>query len=405
MNKPLLAWQQITAAPHRSLFLAGGIQGVATLLWWMFNLSGRHVVAGAAPVWAHAFLMIYAFFPFFIFGFLFTTYPNWLNAEKIAPQRALLASLLMTTGVALFYLGLAVGKPVAEVGVTAILAGWGVALHTLLRVLFNAPRQDKRHPLAISAALTLGWLGGAAYLLWQLSGQAFLLHFARTAGIWFCLLPIFVTVTHRMLPFFSSRVLKNYAMVRPYWILGLMLACSAGHGLLQLREAHSYLWLVDLPLAACALYLSVVWGLLRSFRVGLLAVLHIAFVWLALAMLMFSAQSLTLFASNGKLAIFGLAPLHALTIGYFSSMMLGMATRVTLGHSGRPLVLNRFTWLLFIGLQSAALIRVLADIAPTIRWTPNLYLLSGLIWLACFTLWAIHYAPSYWQPRVDGKPD
>ena len=47
--------------------------------------------------------------------------------------------------------------------------------------------------------------------------------------------------------------------------------------------------------------------------------------------------------------LFGLAPLHTFAIGFFASMVLGMASRVTLGHSGRPLVLDNFTWLLFIG--------------------------------------------------------
>jgi uncharacterized protein involved in response to NO len=411
MDKPLSVWQQITVAPHRSMFLAGTLQGVAAMLWWVFDLAGRYGIAGSAqawsitPAWAHAFLMMYGFFPFFIFGFLFTTYPNWMNGRKIPARHALSASLLMAGGVVLFYLGLVEGKLIAAAGVAVMLAGWGVAVYALLRVLFDAPRQDKRHPAVTSVALVFGWLGMAAYLLWLLTGQALLLDFARTAGIWFFLLPVIMTVNHRMIPFFSSRVLENYVVVRPYWILWLMLACTAGHGILLLREAHAYLWLVDLPLAACAVYLSFTWGLLRSFRASLLAVLHIAFVWLGLAMLLFGAQSLALFVSAGELTWFGLAPLHALTIGYFASMVLGMASRVTLGQAGPPQVLDRLTWLLFIGFQGSALIRVLADIVPAAaHLAPGLYLLAGLVWLACFTPWAARYAPNYWRPRADGKP-
>lgn len=411
MNKPPSTWQHIAAAPHRSMFLAGTLQGIAAMLWWVFDMAGRFGIAGAAPTWsvapawAHAFLMIYGFFPFFIFGFLFTTYPNWMNGEKIPPRHVLAANLLMVAGVALFYLGLVAGKIIVTAGVAVMLAGWGIAIYALLRVLIVAPRQDKRHPTVTSVALVFGWLGLAAYLLWLLTEQPMLLDFARTAGIWFCLLPIVMTVNHRMIPFFSSRVLENYVVFRPYWILWLMLACTTGHGILQLWGAHAYLWLVDLPLAVCSLYLSFAWGLLRSFRIGLLAVLHIAFAWLGVAMLLYSAQSLARFASSGELTWVGLAPLHALAIGYFASMVLGMATRVTLGHAGQPLLLDRFTWLLFIGFQGSALVRVLADIVPaTAHLAPSLYLLAGLIWLACFTPWAVRYAPNYWRPRVDGKP-
>ena len=81
-------WRTLTAAPHRPMFLAGALQGVLVMAWWLADLAGRY---GAGPYlpWtvaapaAHAYLMLYGFFPLFIFGFLFTTYPAWLNAQKI----------------------------------------------------------------------------------------------------------------------------------------------------------------------------------------------------------------------------------------------------------------------------------------------------------------------------------
>lgn len=405
-------WHHLSVAPHRSMFLAGALQGVLTLLWWVADLAGRYGVAGImsawsiAPIWVHAFLMIYGFFSFFILGFLFTTFPSWMNGEKIQPRHFTASSLLMAGGIVLFYLGLAAGKLIVAAGVAMLLAGFSIAVYALLRVLFRVKNQDRRHAIAASVALVCGWLGIAAYLLWLLTENASLLDFSRSAGIWFFLLPIVMTVSHRMIPFFSSRVLENYVLIRPYWILWLMLACSAGHGILQLWEpAFSYLWLFDLPLAASAVYLSFTWGLLRSFRVHLLAVLHIAFAWLGLSMLLYGTQSLVFLLSEGKLLIFGLAPLHALAIGYFASMVLGMASRVTLGHSGHPLVLDKLSWLLFIGFQAATLFRILPDILPAATsMAPGFYLLAGLTWLICFTLWAGRYAPLYWRPRVDGKP-
>jgi len=103
-------WQTFTAAPHRMMMLGGAIQGVLTLLWWLFDLLGRYGGLYAAqawsiaPVWAHAFLMLYGFFPFFVFGFLMTTYPNWMNGEKIPPRLYIPAFLLLAGGIALFYL-------------------------------------------------------------------------------------------------------------------------------------------------------------------------------------------------------------------------------------------------------------------------------------------------------------
>jgi uncharacterized protein involved in response to NO len=412
MSNPASDWHHLSAAPHRSMFLAGALQGMLTLLWWVFDLAGRYGIAGTvpawsiAPIWAHAFLMIYGFFSFFILGFLFTTFPNWMNGEKIQSRHYVASSLLMAVGIAFFYLGLAAGTLIAAAGVATLLAGFSIAIYALLCVLFRAKNQDRRHAIAASVALVAGWLGIAAFLLWLVTDNATLLDFSRSAGIWFFLLPIVMIVSHRMIPFFSSRVLENYVLIRPYWILWLMLACSAGHGILRLSDAaFPYLWIFDLPLAASAVYLSFTWGLLRSFRVHLLAVLHIAFAWLGLSMLMYSAQNLVFFASDGELLIFGHAPLHALAIGYFASMVLGMASRVTLGHSGHPLVLDKLSWLLFIGFQAAALFRILPDLLPAAAsLAPAAYLLAGFCWLICFTLWASRYAPLYWRQRADGKP-
>lgn len=405
MNIPLTVRDHISAAPHRSLFLGGALQGVLTLLWWVFDLAGRYAIAGSAttwsiaPTWAHAFLMIYGFFPFFIFGFLFTTYPNWMDGEKVKPREYMATCLLMAAGMVLFYAGLLTHKAIIIAGVELMLTGWGIAVYVLFRILFSATGQDKRHARVTSAALFMGWLGMAAYLLWLVTESSAVLDFARHAGIWFFLLPIVLTVSHRMIPFFSSRVLDNYEMVRPYWMLGLMLACMVAHGCLQWLELTAYLWIVDFPLAVCAIYLSYRWGFLRSFKVSLLAVLHVSFAWLGVSMLLYGAQSLIFMLSGSML--FGLAPLHALAIGYFASMILAMASRVTLGHSGRPLELDSFTWLLFLGFQTAAVLRILSDIIPIIA--PILYVAAGLVWLICFVLWAAKYAPIYWRQRVDGK--
>lgn len=411
MFNDLSFWRYVSAAPHRSFFLAGALQGIFTLVWWVYDLSGRYAIFGAlpiwsiAPVWAHAFLMIYCFFPFFIFGFLFTTYPNWMNGKKITSRIYMTTCLLMTAGVVLFYTGLAYGKWIIVFGVIAILGGFGVAFKALQNILLQAKGQDRRHAIVTSTALFMGCLGITAYLFWLLTEVNFLLNFSRHAGIWFFLMPILLAVSHRMIPFFSSRVLDNYVIVRPYWMLWIMLACTAAHGFIQLVDITHYLWVVDLPLAICALYLSIRWGILRSFQVSLLAVLHISFAWLSFSMLLYGLQSLVLMQTEENKWILGMAPLHSLAIGYFASMVIGMASRVTIGHSGRPLVLDRFTWQLFIGFQATAILRILPDIIPVFgQITPIFYLLAGVIWLLCFSLWAIHYIPIYWRPRIDGKP-
>jgi uncharacterized protein involved in response to NO len=247
--------------------------------------------------------------------------------------------------------------------------------------------------------MLVGWLGALAYLAWLLSDDVIWLQLSIKGGIWLFLLPTFVAVSHRMIPFFSSMVLPDYVLRRPYWALFVLLGGMGLHAVLDMSDALNLLWIADLPMAIVAFYLSWTWGFRRSFKVHLLAVLHVSFAWLGLAFSLYALQSILLFAS-GK-SFMGYAPLHALTIGYFSSMVLAMVTRVTLGHSGRKLVADATTWLLFLGFQITALFRILGDMP--VSGATHFYLAAALVWLLCFGLWGIKHIPIYLRPRVDAK--
>jgi uncharacterized protein involved in response to NO len=287
--------------------------------------------------------------------------------------------------------------------VASALAGWGMALYALLRVLLDTSHPDKRHPKILFVALCLGWSGLAAYAVWLSNDDAAWLRLAIQSGLWLFLLPVFASIAHRMIPFFTNSALGAPIVAQPYWPWWVMLAGSVVHGLLQLADLAAWLWLADLPLAVAALYLSYIWRLRRTLSNPLLAVLHIGFVWLGIAMLLFTAQSLALLASGGVTHIWGLAPLHALTIGCFATLLIGMATRVTLGHSGLPFIIGTPVTLMFVGMQLVALLRVLADVLP-IQAKAGWYVAAALVWLVCFASWGMRYLPNYWRPRADGQP-
>jgi uncharacterized protein involved in response to NO len=153
-------------------------------------------------------------------------------------------------------------------------------------------------------------------------------------------------------------------------------------------------------MAAVAFYLSGLWKLRRGLAADrLLAMVHAGFLWLGIALALFALQSL---ARALGLYLLGLAPLHALGAGYFASMLLAMASRVTLGHSGQPLVADAGTWRLFLAFQAAPLLRIAGDLPlPGAR---HFYLAAALAWLLCFIMWAVKYLPAYLKARADGQP-
>jgi len=398
--------KSFTAAPHRVMFFGGAIQSLVVMLWWTLELAARYGIVGqsfswtVAPSAAHVYLMIYSLLPFFMFGFLMTTFPRWMAGKEIPAKLYVPAFGLMFLGAIGFYVGLIVSAAILLVAVACALVGWGIALYALVRVLLDTRPGDKRHPLVLAFSLAMGWCGLASYLGWLLTDEYAFLNFSIQSGLWFFLLPLFVSVAHRMIPFFTSNALSQPNVPRPFWPWWTILAASVAHGALSFVGATNWLWLCDTPLAGAALYLSYLWGFRRSLSNPLLAVLHVGFAWMGIAMLLYAIQSFVAFAWNES--IWSLAPLHALTIGCYATLMIGMGTRVTLGHSGLPFKIDTSIKLMFTFMQVVALIRVLADVLP-LQSSHLWYVVSAVAWLVCFSPWVVRYLPAYWRPRADGQ--
>ena len=131
----------------------------------------------------------------------------------------------------------------------------------------------------------------------------------------------------------------------------------------------------------------------------MLTVLFAGFTWLPIALALYSAQSLW-FLATGDYAM-GRAPAHAMFIGYFGSLLVAMVTRVTQGHSGRPLELGKVAGFAFIALQVVALIRISAEFVTDAYAVDAI---AGVGWLLAFVPWVLRSAWIYLTPRADGKP-
>lgn len=392
-------WSILFAAPHRGMFAAGMIQGLVVMTAWALELAARHAGLAVAPPWPlpapwlHALGMIYGVFAFFIFGFILTAGPRWIKQPDTPASVFRPAVALLAAGWLIADLGLAV-PALLPLGLALAVIGWAVAVAYLWRLTALAAG-DRMHIGLMAAALTVGGAGLAVFAALTFGGPGWLGPLAIALGLWGYLLPAFAVVIHRMLPFFSGSVIRNFSGRRPRWALVAILASSVGHGALSLLDAAQWTWLADLPAAVAALRLTLLWRLPESFAAHILAVLHVGFAWVGIAFALFALHSLLLLAGGAGL---GLAPLHALTIGFFSSILIGMASRVTLGHSGLPIVGDGVLWGCFWAMQATALLRMSAEI-----W-PGLNALAVLLWLTAFAVWATRYGPNFLRPRADGQP-
>jgi uncharacterized protein involved in response to NO len=165
--------------------------------------------------------------------------------------------------------------------------------------------------------------------------------------------------------------------------------------------AHAALLVVLGPAALLVLWLALRWGLLHSLRIRLLAMLHGGFVWLGLALLLAAVSHARVWAWGDAYSL-GLAPLHALGMGYLGATLIAMITRVAAGHSGRPLAADNLAWGLYGLLQTAVLLRLAAELWPAA--TVPLLGAAALGWAVACTAWALRYGSWMGRPRVDGRP-
>ena len=394
----------ISSAPHRLMFFAGAVAVLLSMAWWACVLASWYfgTALPAAPVpagWAHAVFTQYGMLPLFMFGFLLTVFPRWLGQPALTRQHYVPVFVGVFGGYLLAHVGLLDHRLVLLFGLGMMLAGWLAALLALGRVFVRSGASDW-HAASCFLALCLGALGLAAFAVFALGAPASFAILAIKLGTFGLLLPIYFTVCHRMVPFFSASVVgAGYRVVRPRLTLLPMWLGALAHVVLEIVGRQEWLWLVDAPLALLFLAHWLAWQPWKCMRPGLLAVLHVATAWLPVAFILYALQSVLAFMGHGFLL--GRAPVHALTIGFFGSMLVAMVTRVTQGHSGRPLQFGAIAWLTFALLQVVVLIRIHAEFVAD---APLWLLIAAVGWLVAFVPWVVRSLWIFSTPRIDGKP-
>lgn len=391
----------LLAAPHRLLFLTGSLGFAGLLLWWSMHQAQLHAGLTGIPgtilpaTLLHGPAMIYLGLSPFIFGFLLTVFPRWIGLPDLKPRQFAPASIPLLVGAMLVLLALAVGIDTLLLPGFGLLGlGWSLAILVLLDVVVRGSKAGKppcRHAWSALAGLVLGLLGLLSAVNFVRGGAAEYLFYANRIGIGGFLVPIFLTVSHRMVPFFAGNVVQGYVSWRPDWLISalwfLLLGRLAGE-LLQIA------WLAVTANGA----LAAVTGLMlwrwwpRARAPGLLNVLVWGFAW--------GPAGFALAAFDGGTSSLGRGPDHALMIGFAGSLLVAMVTRVTQGHSGRPLTMPGVAWVAFGAVQLAAAVRLWA--AAQQEAGTALLVSIGVLGLGMMP-WLLRNAGIYLSPRSDGK--
>jgi uncharacterized protein involved in response to NO len=378
----------VFAYPFRIFFLSAGVLAVLVVPAWLALLlgGGGGASLALAPLHWHQHEMLFGLLHAAIAGFLLTAVCNWTGTERLhgAPL------------VALWTVWLA-GRLLLAAGAAA--PTWlvhGVDLAFLPLVMLDAGRRvwaARQHRQWIVLAV-LGALWAMEVGFHRDPGGPY----AR--GALLAAMMLMLVIGGRITPAFSGNWLRQRGRdpdsirVLP-WLERLTLAAMAAVLVTQLVAVPAAVAAGAALLAAAAALLRL--GLWRGWQAReepLLWVLHLALAWIPLALLLLAGAAL------GRLP--ATAWVHAAGAGAMALLILGVMSRVALGHTGRPLRLPRGIAAAFVLLLCAGAVRV-GGAVGVLAWRESL-LVAGALWTLAFLLFLARYAGVLTAPRADGKP-
>ena len=377
------------ALGFRPLFLAAGVSAVALVLAWVASFRFGWVAPASYGYggW-HAHEMLFGYAAAVLAGFLLTAVRNWTSVDTISGLPLAALALLWVAGRV---------TQVVPLVPLAVGAALDVAFLPLCALAIAHPIRKARNRRNIAFPPLLLALGGCNLIVHlDLLGITPGLAPKAIEAALYTVLAIIAVVGGRVFPFFTEKRLEGFERRTWPWIERLAAPSLLAVGAVSVAwPGGTALLVVSLAAAALHAVRLAGWWDRRVFGVPLLWVLHLAYGWLIVGLLMEGLATLGLGAAQ--------LARHALTLGGIGALTLGMMARVSLGHTGRPLRATRVTAAAFVLIHLAVALRVVGPlIAPALYY--DLAAAAGLAWAAAFALFLGVYTPILIQRRADGRP-
>jgi len=380
------------AAGFRPFFSACALYAIVLMTGWIGVFTVGWDMAGSQPGDWHAHEMIHGVVAAAIAGFLLTAVPKWTGTRPVDGVALLVLWLLWLAGRIGFWLTDTGGPGVAG----RIVEGMDLLFLPALAVAVARPivKTGNRRNLLIVVVLA------ALFASNVMQGFIPLAQRANILALDLVLL-LMVIIGGRIGPAFTRNWLARNGMnaeavqVHP-WLDKLALALVVLLALASLTALPPKI-VGTIALAAALAHLArlVEWQGWRAWRDPLVWVLHLGYAWIVVALLLRGVAGHT-FALPWN------AWIHALGVGAMGTLILGVMSRATLGHTGHELRLPTGGWTMFALVTVAAVARTGNAIG---LFDHNLSLsVAGLAWVAAFAIFGLLFFPKLLRPRVDGLP-
>ncbi len=406
---------------YRRFFITGIIVTLTAGATWgaivLIRIAAHHSFT-SVPIFeinAHAQAQIYGWVGMFVMGFSYQAFPRFWQTDLALPRLALASWLLMATGILLR----AVGEPLHATSPMAAVALVGGAAQLSAVALYAAVVLATSRRSTREATATERYIA-AAVVWFVLAGCLDLFHLARTlaapsadalvqqVATWqfplrdlqiqgFAMMMIF-GVSLRQFPIWFGTPVGDQRKARRLW-LPLQLAVAAEvFTFILAMVTRVFAWMALFGAATVVLTVSAVLYVanLRTFvrvprRDRSLKFVRAAHAWLvvSLAMLVAAPAYFALVGTHFSHAWYG-AMRHAVTVGFISLTIMGVAAKVVSVHAG-PWAPNLGSlWLPFALVNMGCLLRVTTQV--TTDFTSGAFPAagaSGLLEVAGLAAWGL----------------
>lgn len=374
----------------RPLYICGCAWAAISVVIWIFAPSA--IPAPFFGVAWHAHEMLWGFIATIAVGFLLTASATWTGFNPMKGMPLALLCLLWIAARAAYLLG---GNPAFITGMVLESVFFAYSAARLMQVMFKG-KSVRNYGVPV---LVLG-LGASnvLFLLATLDGDySRVLDRFNTGMLFMAVLTILIA--RRVVPFFAGRMVQGLDIPpcatsgRAQLVLGSVAIIA---GLLGLNAVMAVtLGLIGL----LGLYQLWSWKPLSILHKPMLWILYLGYLGLALGLIAASAH---LLGFGGPLLARAATHVHLIGMGGFAVLIIGMVTRTALGHTGRPLALDRSMLASYWLMVLAVGLRLLA-LFPT-AMSINLLHAAAAAWILSFGLYLYRYVPILIRPRADAKP-
>jgi uncharacterized protein involved in response to NO len=372
----------------RPFFIAAGIWATLAVPFWLLNYFGIMIVIDNFNIllW-HQHEILYGFVAAAIAGFILTAIPNWTGRLPIKNKPLAILVFLWILGRVGFLTTAIIGT------ITTSLMDLPFLIVLVLVIMREIVSGKNWRNLPVIILISFFTLGNILVHL-----QIHEIIDSAELGIrlsTFVLSILLALIGGRIVPSFTRNWLaqnKANKFPRPFGnidkisLISLVVFVFA-QVIIPHHQATSLLALLAGLLHGIRFIRWKVWMTLTE---PLIWILHVGYMWLCVALVLIGLSGLTDFVPYTS-------SYHALTVGAFSTMILAVMTRASLGHTGRTIKATLGTTTIFIFITIAAILRVYE---PFINESGSLILsLSGIFWTLSFALFIFIYFPILTQPR------